>query len=152
MFLQETDDPSAAFLRKEELRARLTQRLVEILESGRWVVSGRTGAPSRQDLEPVDWRNAAVDFDTGTIGWFQHIEVRERRRETSREILQHFIERLCDAAESPGKPLTKDVIERLAGRMFPEDFSFSDFDVAWKEANIGAEWYRRGPKRKSESH
>lgn len=153
MFLSETDAPSAEFLKREELFTELVDRLRITLGDGRWLVSGRLGPPeTRQDLEPVDWTAATIDFEANMIGRFRHVEVRQARRQTSRQILQQFIERICDAAESPGKPLTKEVIERLAGRLFPEDFSFSDFEVAWKEAPIDDSWRKRGPKRKSESN
>jgi hypothetical protein len=152
MFLRETDDASSEYLRREELFGLITRRLREELKEGRWIVSGRLGPPQpRQDLEPFDWETAGIDFDASIIGRFQHVEVREARRLTNREIMQHFIERICDAAGSPGEPMTKDVVERLAGRLYPENFGSGVFDVAWKEANIGDAWHRRGPKKKSES-
>ncbi len=45
MYLREMEDPSPSFLKKEELGARLIERLRELLKPGDWAVTGRHGTP-----------------------------------------------------------------------------------------------------------
>lgn len=145
-YLREQESPSSEYVRSVALRAHFIDGLRKELSTGRWVVRGRVDTPlSRQQLEPVDWSGATIDFDGNVIGRFKHVEIGQRRPETGREVLQRFIERICGSAK-PGEPLTKELVRDVAERTFPRDFGTADFAVAWKEANIHPDWRKAGPR------
>jgi hypothetical protein len=144
---READKPSAEYARKEDLKRSLIRRLCNELSTGAWDVSARLGPEARQKLEPSDWVEGQIDFDRSLIGRFAHVEVHRVKAETNREILQRFIELVCDAAGPPGRGISLTSIRDIAMRLYPEIYTAPDWAVAAKEARIPDEWHHPGRKR-----
>lgn len=149
-YVHTTDDPSADFLRREELFTALVDRLREGLRSGCWKVSGRAGQPPiRHELEPEDWKTAAIDFDANRIGSYDRITISLAAAESNFEVLKRFVETACRVAGPPGRRLTKEVIDDLAQALCPDNYGGKLFGAAWDEAKIDPNWKKAGRPPKS---
>lgn len=143
-FFHQQLDPSPEFKRACELRVEFAAVIRSKLNNGRWEVTGRPGdAASRQRLERVDWTHLKVDFANNSIGGYRHIDIQEFPAVSHDEVLQRFIEKLCETA-MPGEKLTKPLISNLAAALYPDAFQANAFGRAWVAAKIDERWRRSG--------
>jgi hypothetical protein len=103
----------------------------------------------RHELEPEDWKTAAIDFDANRIGSSHRITISLAAAESNFEVLKRFVEIACRVAGPPGRRVTKEVIDDLAQALCPDNYGIKLFGAAWDEADIDPNWKKAGRPPKS---
>lgn len=143
--------PTPEYERKKILSKVFDTRIREALLQGCWKVTGRLNSkPPRVDIEDSDVSSSVIRFAENKIGEYSDVKI-SRIATSPQSFLQAQIEAIC-VAVSPGQTLSKDVIQTILEKLFPDKESDEHFRAAWKDANIDPRWRKPGRRTGSKSN